>query len=182
MNKKYETTRSYPWSTVPSHKRVVKRKSRYYYLLTLHLRENPPEQKSFRIRELADRFGATRQAMYQTARNYHFDSKYFLARIPIPLEIKGNEKEWEWVIEQLHKTGFYFIQPLSYQSRWWGEPSFRQFEDYSTMHIREAFNRALLRLQDAEDFGLTLDGLDIRKELDYIKERKRLLMSPDEEE
>ena len=182
MSRSYETIRSYPWSTVPRQNRVVKRRSRYYYLLTLHLRENPPDQVQFRIRELADKFDASYQSMYQAARNYHFDSKFFLARIPIPPEIKGSEKEWEWATEQLHKDGFYFIQPLFYHRGWWGEPTFRQFEDYDTMYIREAFNRAFVRLQDAADFGLTLDGLDIRKELEYVQERRRLLRSPEEED
>ena len=175
-------TRSYPWNTVPSEKQTKIRRSRFYYLLTIYLRENPPDTVSFRIKILAEEFGASYMSMYQTARNYHFDSKYFLARIPIPSDIQGSEHEWEWAINQLHSVGFYFIQPLYFKRGWWGEPTFRQFEDYDTLYIREAFNRVLLRLQNAKDFGLTFDGLDIRKELDYAEERRRMLRSSNDDD
>lgn len=160
---------------MPSRRQTRRRTSRYYYLLTLHLRENPPDQTSFRISELAAQFGISYQLMYSTTRNYHFDSKFFLSRIPIPIDIQGSEEEWDWAIEQLHNDGFYIIQPLAYHSGEWGEPSFRQFEDYDNLYLKEAFNRALNRLQDAVDFGLTLDGLDVRRELEYIQERQRRL-------
>jgi len=170
-----EVIRRYPWRTVSGRRQSKRRSSRYYYLLTLYLRENPPDQTSFRIAELARQFGISYQLMYTTARNYHFDSKFFLSKIPIPINIQGSENEWAWAIEQLHQDGFYLIQPLEYHSGWWGEPSFRQFEDYDNLYLKEAFNRALNRLQDAVDFGLTLDGLDVRKELEYIQERQRRL-------
>ena len=175
MSGPYDIIRRYPWQTVPYRRQTKRRTSRYYYLLTLYLRENPPDEVPFRIRELVDQFGASYPSMYQTARNYHFDSKFYLARIPISTDIQGSDREWEWAIQELHRDGFYMIQPLAYHSGFWGEPSFRQFEDYDTRYIREAFNRVFYRLQDAVDFGLTLDGLDVRRELEYVQQRRRML-------
>lgn len=171
----YDIFRRYPWDTVPVRLRVKKRTSRLYYLLTMYLRENPPDITPFRIRTLMDEFGTSYASMYQTVRNYFFDSKYFLGNIIIPFEIERDEKTWEWAIEELHKEGFYMIQPLAYHSGLWGEPSFRQFEDYDANYLREAFNRAMNRLQDGVTFGLTFDGLNVRKELEYIKRRQEML-------
>jgi len=171
----YDIVRRFPWSTVPTVRQTQRRTSRFYYLLTLYLREHPPDQEYFRISELAEEFGTSYQNMYLTTRNYTNDSKFFLARIPIPQSTQGSEQEWEWAIDQLHNDGYYYVQPTAYHSGYWGEPSFRQFEDYDTMYIREAFNRVFYRLRDAEQFGLTLDGLNVREELTYVQERRRRL-------
>jgi hypothetical protein len=127
-------------------------------------------------------FDAHYPNVYQTVRKYFFDSKFFLAKIIIPDEIVRDEKTWEWAIKELYKEGFYMVQPLAYHSGLWGEPSFRQFEDYDANYLREAFNRAFYRLQDGATFGLTFDGLNIRKELDYIKGRQKMLEDQSETE
>jgi hypothetical protein len=178
----YDIFRRYPWDTVPKWKQVKKRRSRLYYLLTMHLRRNPPDTIPFRIRTLRDEFETDYLNMYQTARAYLFDSKYFLANILIPFEIERDEKTWEWAIEQLHKEGFYMTQPLAYHSGLWGEPSFRQFEAYGYDNLREAFNRAINRLQDGATFGLTYDGLNVRKELEYVKKRREMIEDKTEDE
>lgn len=178
----YEVIRRYPWKTVPKWQQVKRRTSRNYYLLTVYLRKNPPDETPFRLRTLMDKFGATYPSMYQTARAYLFDSKFFLGNIIIPDEIVMDEKTWEWAIMQLHREGFYMIQPLAYHSGLWGEPSFRQFEDYDYQYLKEAFNRALYRLQDGATFGLTFDGINIRKELAYVEQKRRMLEQKTEDE
>jgi hypothetical protein len=49
-------------------------------------------------------------------------------------------------------------------------------------NFREALNRAINRLQDGEDFGFTFDGLNIRKELVYNKQRREMLEDKTEDE
>jgi hypothetical protein len=147
----------------------------------MYLRKNPPDKTPFRIKTLMDEFETSYANMYQTIRSYFFDSKFFLGNITIPFEIHRDEKTWEWAIQQLHKDGFYMIEPITYHNGWWGEPSFRQFEDYDSNYLREGFNRCLYRLQDAATFGLTYDGLNIRKELEYIKQRREMLEDKSQE-
>src|SRR3989304_8372053 len=171
----YDIFRRYPWDTVPKWERVQKRTGRYYYLLTMYLRRNPPDETPFRLKTLIEEFDTSYANVYQTVRSYFFDSKKFLARIIIPDAIVRDEKTWEYAIKELHKEGFYMIEPLAYHSGLWGEPSFRQFEDYDNNYLREAFNRAFYRLQDGATFGLTFDGLNVRKELEYIKKRQKML-------
>jgi len=171
----YEVIRKFPWSSVPAWRQLQKRTSRYYYLLTMYLREHPPDVTPFRLKTLMEEFDADYSNMYQTVRKYFFDSKYFLGKIIIPEEIVMDDKTWEWAIKELHKEGFYMVQPLAYHSGLWGEPSFRQFENYDEQYLREAFNRAFYRLQDGAIFALTFDGLNVRKELEYIKTRQKML-------
>jgi hypothetical protein len=179
----HEVIRRYPWDSVPKWKQLQRRTGRNYYLLTMFLRRNPPDETPFRLKTLMKEFGADYPNVYQTTRQYFFDSKYFLGKIIIPNEIERDEKTWEWAIDQLHKEGFYLPQPLAYHSGLWGEPSFRQFENYDEQYLREAFNRCLNRLQDGAIFGLTFDGLNIAKELEYVKRRQRMLeYHPEEDE
>src|SRR5271157_4722537 len=152
MPKSYDVFRKYPWNTVPAWKQLQKRTCRNYYLLTMFLRANPPDVTPFRIKTLMKNFGTDYSNLYQTIRRYFFDSKFFLARIIIPENVVRDEKTWVWAIKELHKEGFYMIQPLAYHSGFWGEPSFRQFENYDEKYLREAFNRALYRLQDGAIF------------------------------
>lgn len=151
------------------------RQSRIYYLITEHFRENPPDKYAFRIKELAEKFGCNTNYIYQVIRQYHMDSKRFLKYVPIPTEIQNEDNEWEYAVEQLHAQGFYFIQPLAFHKGSWGEPSFAQFEEYDTHYLKEAFNRALVRIRDAVDFGLKLDGIDVRKELSDLEGKMKML-------
>lgn len=178
----YEVIRRYPWDSLPKYKQVKRRWSREYYQLTLYLRKYPPNETPFRIKDLMKLWNADYPSVYGAIRSYFFDSKLFLAKIYIPEDIVKDDKTWVWAIEQLHKDGFYMIQCRSYHSALWEEPSFRQFEDYDSKYLHEAFNRALTRLQDGAIFGLTFDGLDIRKELDYLKRRQKMLEDKTEDE
>jgi hypothetical protein len=167
--------RDCPWDEVPEPDRHIRRTGRCYYLLTMYLRRHPPDEESFRIKTLMQEFETEYQNTYQTIRQYSNDSKRFLKYVPIPTIIEQEEKTWEYAIKQLHEYGYYFVLPKSHHSGEWVEPSFRQFETYDLDNFREALNRAINRLQDGEDFGLTFDGLNIRKELAYTRQRREML-------
>ena len=67
------------------------------------------------------------------------------------------------------------ISPRDYLSRHWVEPTFRQFEDYNARYFGEAVHRAQYRLQDAMDFSMMIDGIDIRKELETTLKKRGML-------
>jgi len=177
----YDVYRNCPWENVPKNLRTTRRCSRYYYLLTIYLRKHPPNIQSFRIRDLANDFDTEYYNVYQTIRAYSNDSKRFLSYVHIPTTVR-DENSWQYAIGKLHKDGFYFVLPKSHHSGEWVEPSFRQFESYDHDVLREALNRAITRLRDGQDFGLTFDGLNIRQELDYIEKRRKMLELEDKTE
>lgn len=177
MSEDYRITRPASSPICPTHKR----NSRSYYLLSLYLREHPPNETSFRIKDLCNLFNVAYTNMYQTLRTYHRDSKEYITNIFPPTEISEDDS-WIWAIEQLHQTGFYMIQPTKYHSGEWGEPDFRQFEDYTTRYLKEGLNRVKTRLQDGVTFNLKLDGINVRQALEYINRQQRMLTDYKEED
>jgi len=152
-------------------------RSRSYYLLSIWLRRNPPNEQAFTIRQLAEEFDLGEMAVRQTLNKYRTHSKLFLKYIPIPDRLKNPEEEWNWAIERLHRQGFFMISPQEYLSKYWVEPSFRQFEDYNARYFGEAVHRAQYRLTDAVDFSLMIDGIDIRRELEATLKKRAMLES-----
>lgn len=150
--------------------------NRLLYLLIVHFRKHPPNKKSFTVRELAERFGVPRSAMYSALSKYRENSRMFLKAIPVPPKIKGEEESWNWALKKLHETGCFIVQPLTYHGKRWGEPTFRQYERYNTGYFKEGINRVIIRVEAARDFNLELPGLEIAGLLDFMHETRRQLL------
>lgn len=156
--------------------REIVRPSPTYYHATQWLRKHPPNEEQFTIRHLAADIGFGIGSVRIALRKYRNDSKVFLKYIPIPSRIKGAEEEWNWAINELHKRqGCFMVQPDQYHSSNWGEPTFRQFEDYNVRYFGEGLHRIQYRLQDAIDYNLTIDGINIRKELSENLKKQAML-------
>jgi hypothetical protein len=141
------------------------------------LRKTPPNEEAFTIKQLAEEFDMGVMAVRQAMGKYRTHSKLFLKYIPIPDRFKTPAEEWDWALDRLHRQGFFMISPRGYLSKWWGEPTFRQFEDYNARYFGEAVHRAQYRLTDAMDFSMMIDGIDIRKELEATLKKRAMLES-----
>lgn len=177
MSHEYSIVREAPWPHVPRSLQKIHRTNRFYYLLTIWLRNNPPNEKTYTLRQLSEEFDVSVGYIRFIVCDYRLDGKIFLKYIPKPKGIDGAEQEWKWAIDQLHKQGFFLVNPVQYLSPSWGEPTLRQFEDYTTRYYREAVHRAVYRLRDAIDYSLQIDGIDIRKELGEELRKKALIES-----
>lgn len=164
-----------PWKGVPQEWQLKVRRGRNYYLLTIYLREYPPNEERFKISDLAEMYDSSYAAIYMAASQYRMDSLAFMKYVPLPSEIKEPPKAWKWAIDNLHNDGFYLINPSKYHNGWWEEPSFRQFEDYTARYAEEGYQRIVNRMIVARDFGLKIDKIDIRGELGYAGTRKLML-------
>ncbi len=173
----HQIVRRAPWSRVPAILREITVRTRSYYLLSTWLRNNPPNEEAFRIKQLAEDFDLGEMTMRQTLNRYRAHSKLFLKYIPIPNRFKNPAEEWNWAIQRLHHDGFFMINPREYLSKFWVEPSFRQFEDYNTRYFGEAVHRAQYRLEDAVTFSMAIDGIDIRRELEVTLRKRAMLES-----
>lgn len=177
MSYSHKIVRSHPWSGVPSSLQNINRTSFLYYRLTQWLRKNPPNKKTFTLEQLSSKFNTYTGYVRHVVNEYRLDAKIFLKYIPKPTSLKSPEKEYNWAIDQLHKQGFFLVNPLQYHSKWWGEPSFHQFADYTYRYYKEAVHRAIYRLEDALYLSLPIDGIDIRKELTHQLHRKAIVES-----
>lgn len=171
----YEIVRRNPWSTVPSNLREIRRQNTIYYLLSVWLRNHPPSEEQFTLRQLSGEFSASIGYVRLIVNEYRLDSKMFLRFIPKRGDT--SQVQWDYSMSQLRREGFYLINPIQYLSESWGEPTFRQYEDYTNRYFGEAVQRAINRLDDALDFSMAIDGIDIRKELGEQLTKKALVQS-----
>lgn len=167
--------RRQPWVGVPSNLREIRRQNTVYYLLSIRLRSHPPNVEQFTLNQLGKEFGASVGYVRSIVNEYRFDSKIFLRFIPKPSGTP--QAQWNYAIGELHKNGFYFVNPMQYLGSLWGEPSFGEYEDYISRYFGEAVQRAINRLDDALNFSMAIDGIDIRRELGEQLTKKALVQS-----
>jgi hypothetical protein len=170
-----EIVRRNPWSNVPTNLREIRRQNTYYYLLSIWLRNHPPTKKHFTLNQLSEEFSVSVGYIRSIVNDYRLDGKMFLRFLPKPSGTP--QAQWNYAIGQLHRDGFYFVNPIQYLTSSWGEPSFRQYEDYINRYFGEAVQRAINRLDDALEFSMAIDGIDIRKELGEQLTKKALVQS-----
>jgi hypothetical protein len=173
----HEIIRRAPWSRVPPLFRRITVNSRVYYLLSMWLRSHPPHTTPFTVKQLANEFAVNTMYMFQTLNKYRHHSKLFLKYIPIPSTIRKSTDEWNHAIRRLHDDGFFMISPEKYHSKYWVEPTFRQFEDYNARYFGEGIHRVQYRLEDAVTFSMAIDGIDIKKELAATLTKRAMLES-----
>lgn len=166
-----------PWKIVPRIYREIIVRSRPYYLLSIWLRKNPPNKKSFTIKQVADELGISRIGAQAALSKYREHSKIFVKYVPFPKPLTRGVQQWSHALDRLHSYGFFMVNPREYHSKHWVEPTFRQFEDYNARYFGEAIHRGKYRLQDAVAFSLAIDGLDVRKELAATYRKQTMLES-----
>lgn len=155
-------------------KRKLERGTRGYYLLSTRLREHPPSEEPFTLRQLCEQFDLPIWTIREAVYEYRNDSLLQLKYTTTPAKLT-EEQSFNWALDLLHEDGFYLVTPLTPLNRLWGEPTFRQMEDNNLRLLIEGMHRIRHRLGDALDFRFEVDGLDLHNEFESIV-RKQLAL------
>lgn len=154
----------------------IKRRGKVYYGITQFLRENPPTEKTFTIKQIAKEIGTSKQTVYLTLRNcYNRDNSNVLCNIM--LENGADEEAYDTAMDYLHEQGFYYVRPINRSSGLWKEPSYYEEETYLIKRTVEHLKCLAENIEEARALGYELGTINSGRELEHIRHTQKMLES-----